>query len=242
MFMPYMYCLTVINVTPMYCTLWGRAVGVTTMWSLVAPCRCDNNLWCRGVVIVTAPTPLFNVYTQTNIYIYIYIYAEFLTITHVLISYLIGSEAKWPAFRSRRHFRMYIAKWKLNVSSTHIYVSRRDWIEYYTTLWSWWSYNNRNGYVVEVAARVVTRGAEACLQRLRWWLGRSSWRRIRVIDHCVTTEKVPAKYRSLKMADASLGKCSIFVYSGGIAWTRHRLSVQRGTKKCVETFGLPTES
>ena len=34
---------------------------------------------------------------------------------HVLISYLIGSEAKWPAFRSRRHFRMYIAKWKLNV-------------------------------------------------------------------------------------------------------------------------------
>ena len=35
--------------------------------------------------------------------------------------------------------------------------------------------------------------------------------------HCVTTEKVPAKYRSLKMADASLGKCSIFVYSGGMA-------------------------
>ena len=29
---------------------------------------------------------------------------------HVLISYLFGSEAKWPAFRSRRHFRMYIAK------------------------------------------------------------------------------------------------------------------------------------
>ena len=43
------------------------------------------------------------------------------------------------------------------------------------------------------------------------------------IIHCVTTEKVPAKYRSLKMADASFGKCSIFVYSGGIAWTRHRL-------------------
>ena len=57
MFMPYMYCLTVINVTPMYCTLWGRAVGMTTMWSLVVPCRCDNNLWCRGVVIVTAPPP-----------------------------------------------------------------------------------------------------------------------------------------------------------------------------------------
>ena len=74
MFMPYMYCLTVINVTPMYCTLWGRAVSVTTMWSLVAPCRCDNNLWCRGVVIVKAPPPpppLFNVYTQTNIYIYV---------------------------------------------------------------------------------------------------------------------------------------------------------------------------
>ena len=29
--------------------------------------------------------------------------------------------------------------------------------------------------------------------------------------HCVVTEKVPARYRSLKMADASLGKCSIFV-------------------------------
>ena len=46
-------------------------------------------------------------------------------------------------------------------SSTHIYVSRRDWIEYFATLWSWWSHNNRNGYVVEVAARVVTGGAEA---------------------------------------------------------------------------------
>ena len=67
-------------------------------------------------------------------------------------------------------------------SSTHIYVSECDWIEYYATLWSWWSYNNRNGYVVEVAARVVTGGAEACLQRLRWWLGRSSWRHIRFID------------------------------------------------------------
>ena len=80
---------------------------MTAMWSLVAPCRSDN-LWCRGVVIVTPP--LFNVYTQTNIYIYIYIYAEFLTIIHVLISYLIGSEAKWPAFCSRRHFRMYFLK------------------------------------------------------------------------------------------------------------------------------------
>ena len=67
-------------------------------------------------------------------------------------------------------------------SSTHIYVSWCDWIEYYATLWSRWSYNNRNGYVVEVATRVVTGGAEACLQRLRWWLGRSSWRHIRFID------------------------------------------------------------
>ena len=75
-------------------------------------------------------------------------------------------------------------------SSTHIYVSRRDWIEYCATLWSWWSYNNRNGYVVEVAARVVTGGAEACLQRLRWWLGRSSWR-IRVIDEIAMHSYLP---------------------------------------------------
>ena len=46
----------------------------------------------------------------------------------------------------------------------------------------------------------------------------------------VTTEKVLAKCRSLKMADASLSKCSIFVYSGGIAWTRHQLSVHRVKK------------
>ena len=70
--------------------------GMTTMWSLVVPCRCDNNLWCRGVVIVTAPPPPpCLMYTLKRIYIYIYIYAEFLTIIHVLISYLIGSEAKW---------------------------------------------------------------------------------------------------------------------------------------------------
>ena len=37
------------------------------------------------------------------------------------------------------------------------------------------------------------------------------------------------------MADASLGKCSIFVYLGGIAWTRHRW-VCTGVKKCVEKF------
>ena len=91
MFMPYMYCLTVINVAPMYCTLRGRAVGVTTLLSLVAPCRCDNNLWCRGVVIVTAPPPPppCLMYTLKRIYIY----AEFLTMIHVLISYLIGSAA-----------------------------------------------------------------------------------------------------------------------------------------------------
>ena len=76
-------------------------------------------------------------------------------------------------------------------SSTHIYVSRRDWIEHYATLWSWWSYNNRNGYVVEVATRVVTGGAEACLQRLQWWLGRSSWRRIRVIDEITMHSYLP---------------------------------------------------
>ena len=59
------------------------------------------HLWCRGVVTVTAP-PLHSNEC---------IYAEFLTKLHVLISYLIGSEAKWPAFCSRRHF----LKWKLNV-------------------------------------------------------------------------------------------------------------------------------
>ena len=125
MFMPYMYSFTVINVTPMCCTLWGRVVSVTAMRSLVAPCRCDN-LWCRGVAIVTAP-PLFNLYTQTNICIYIY--AEFLTIIHVLISYLIGSEAKWPAFRCRRHFRMYFLKWKLNVFEK--WSKLQHWIGYW---------------------------------------------------------------------------------------------------------------
>ena len=59
---------------------------------------------------------------------------------------------------------------------------------YYTILW--WSYNNRNGYVVEVTARVVTGGA-ACLQRLRWWLGRSSWRHIRVIDGIAMHSNLP---------------------------------------------------
>ena len=38
-----------------------------------------------------------------------------------------------------------------------------------------------------------------------------------LVQHCVTTEKVPAKYRSLKMAKASLGKWSIFNDCGGIA-------------------------
>ena len=48
--------------------------------------------------------------------------------------------------------------------------------------------------------------------------------------HCVVTEKVPAKYRSLKMADASLDKCSIFVNWGGIARTRQQMSVHRDRK------------
>ena len=51
------------------------------------------------------------------------------------------------------------------------------------------------------------------------------------LTHCVATETVPARYRSLKMAVASLcGKCSICVYWGSIAWTRHRLSVHRCQK------------
>ena len=66
-----------------------------------------------------------------------------------------------------------------------------DWIEYYATLWSWWSYNNRNGYVVEVTTRVVTGGAEACLQRLRWWLGQSSWRHTRFIDEIAMHSFLP---------------------------------------------------
>ena len=73
-------------------------------------------------------------------------------------------------------------------SSTHRYVSRRDRVEYYATLWS---YNNRNGYIVEVAALVVPGGAEASLQRLRWWLGRSSWRHIRVIDKIAMHSYLP---------------------------------------------------
>ena len=38
---------------------------------------------------------------------------------------------------------------------------------------------------------VVTGGAEACFQRLRWWLGRSSWRRIRVIDEIAMHSYLP---------------------------------------------------
>ena len=139
-------------------------------------CRCDDyvvacgtvSLWQQPVVPWSRPSdspppppppPPCLMYTLKRIYIY----AEFLTIIHVLISYLIGSEAKWPACRSRRHCLNQC--W--HSSSTHIYVSRRDWIEYYATLWSWWSYTHRNGYVVVVAGRVVTGGAEACLQRLQ---------------------------------------------------------------------------
>ena len=66
MFMSNMYCLIVINVTPMYCTLRRGAVSVTALWSLVAPCHCEN-MWCRGVVIMTAPLCL--IYTLKRIYI-----------------------------------------------------------------------------------------------------------------------------------------------------------------------------
>ena len=111
-FMPYMYCLTVINVTPMYCTLWGRAVGVTTMWSLVAPCRCDNNLWCRGIVIGTAPHPTPHptpptptppppptpclMYTLKRIYIYICRVSDDNTRTDILSHWLRGKMSGIP--------------------------------------------------------------------------------------------------------------------------------------------------
>ena len=58
-----------------------------------------------------------------------------------------------------------------------------------------------------------------------------SWVAMTMIsNHCVVTEKVTVRYGSLKMADASLGKCSIFVDWGGIACARHRLSVHMGRK------------
>ena len=44
----------------MYCTLRTETVGVAAMWS---PCHC-HNLWCRGVIRVTAP--LFYVYTPNE--------------------------------------------------------------------------------------------------------------------------------------------------------------------------------
>ena len=50
------------------------------------------------------------------------------------------------------------------------------------------------------------------------------------VSHCVVTEKAPASYRSLKMADTSIGKCSILVDWGGITWTKQCLSVHRGRK------------
>ena len=62
------------------------------------------------------------------------------------------------------------------------------------------------------------------------------------IYHCVTTEKVPAKYRSLKMADASLGKWSIFNDCGGIASTRHWISVHRGKKSAWKRFRILVQS
>ena len=62
------------------------------------------------------------------------------------------------------------------------------------------------------------------------------------IIHCVTTEKVPAKYRSLKMADASLGKWSIFNDCGGIASTRHWISGHRGKKSAWKRFRILVQS
>ena len=87
--------------------LWHRVVTTT--------CGAVGSSYWRSPPPPPPPPPPMYILKRIYIYIYMYIYAEFLTIIHVLISYLIGSEAKWPAFRSRRHFRMYIAKWKLNV-------------------------------------------------------------------------------------------------------------------------------
>ena len=64
----------------------------------------------------------------------------------------------------------------------------------------------------------------------------------RCISHCVTTEKVPAKYRSLKMAEASLGKWSIFIDWGGIASTRHWISVHRCKKSAWKRFRILLQS
>ena len=60
--------------------------------------------------------------------------------------------------------------------------------------------------------------------------------------HCVTTEKVPAKYHSLKMAEASLGKWSIFNDCGGIARTRYWISVHRGKKSAWKRFRILVQS
>ena len=62
------------------------------------------------------------------------------------------------------------------------------------------------------------------------------------VRHCVTTEKVPAKYRSLKMAEASLGKWSIFNDCGGIASRRHWISVHRGKKSAWKRFRILVQS
>ena len=76
------------------------ACGAMSLWQSVVP-------WSRH----SDSSSIFNIYIQANLYIYIY--AEFLTRIPVLIPYLIGSEAKWPTFRSKRHFLMYFLKWKL---------------------------------------------------------------------------------------------------------------------------------
>ena len=67
-------------------------------------------------------------------------------------------------------------------------------------------------------------------ERFVWCLKMTFNTRYRWKFHSVTTEKVPTKYRSLKMLDASLGKCSIFVDWGSMAWTGQRLSVHMGRK------------
>ena len=150
MFMPYMYCLIVINVNPIYCTL-RRAVGVTVLWSLVAPCHCDN-LWCRGVVIVTAPLCLMYRLKRT----YICRVSDENTRTDTLFHWCWGKMADIP---QQTTFSNVFLQWKLKYlekwskfqhgirywlgafqatshclnqywhsSSVHIYFSRRDWV------------------------------------------------------------------------------------------------------------------
>ena len=118
--MSYKFYLTVINVTPIYFTLRTRAVAVTAMSSLMAPCYCDN-LWCHGVGMFEVYTlnreevslysdtsSLFNVYTSNSYICRVFDEnARIDTLSHY-------SEAKCPSFRSR-HFRMYFFNINLNI-------------------------------------------------------------------------------------------------------------------------------